>query len=299
MRQDSYSTGRPVHLAAAAAILARLVIAAIGAGALAPVALLAQAPAPELSTRLVSNLVATAASPITGAQPAGPIPTPEHLGLKALVLDFFDDIKHLPASENLWWAAAGGAGALAVHPVDTQVTPYFVNAPWAHNVFAFGAFLGNTAPLLAISGTVYVGGRWRQNDKVAHLGMDLLQALALNNALVQTLKYTTRRERPDGSGRTSFPSGHASDTFAVATALERHLGWKGAVPAYAFSSYVAMSRLHDNRHYLSDVVFGATVGIIAGRTVTRHGREYPVTVTAIPGGAVIVYARPPTHSSGS
>jgi len=299
MRQDSYSTGRPVHLAAAAAILARLVIAAIGAGALAPVALLAQAPAPELSTRLVSNLVATAASPITGAQPAGPIPTPEHLGLKALVLDFFDDIKHLPASENLWWAAAGGAGALAVHPVDKQVTPYFVNATWAHDVFAFGAFLGNTAPLLAISGTVYVGGRWRQNDKVAHLGMDLLQALALNNALVQTLKYTTRRERPDGSGRTSFPSGHASDTFAVATALERHLGWKGAVPAYAFSSYVAMSRLHDNRHYLSDVVFGATVGIIAGRTVTRHGREFPVTITAIPGGAVIVYARRPTASPAS
>src|SRR5262249_45681252 len=101
------------------------------------------------------------------------------------------------------------------------------------------------------------------------------------------------------SGRNSFPSGHAADTFAVATALERHLGWKGAVPAYAFSSYVAMSRLHDNRHFLSDVVFGATVGIIAGRTVTRPGREFPVAVTAGPGGAAIVYARRSTPSSGS
>ena len=283
----------------AAPILARLIMAAIGAGALAPVAVHAQVPAQDLPTRLVSDPVANATSPIIVAQPAGPIPTPEHTGLKALALDFLDDIKHLPASENLWWAMAGGAGALAVHPVDTEVSSYFVNAPWAHNVFAFGAFLGNTGPLLAISGTVYVGGRWRGNDKVAHLGMDLLQALALNNAIVQTLKYTTRRQRPDGSGRTSFPSGHASDTFAVATALERHLGWKGAVPAYAFSSYVAMSRLHDNRHYLSDVVFGATVGIIAGRTVTRHGREFPVTVTAIPGGAVIVYARRPTASPAS
>jgi membrane-associated phospholipid phosphatase len=278
-------------------ILARLVVAAIGAGALAPVAVHAQVAAPDPPKGLVSNLAAIAESPIAVAQPAGPIPTPEHTGLKALALDFFDDIKHLPATENLWWAVAGGAGALAVHPADKQVTPYFVNASWAHDVFAFGAFLGNTAPLLAISGSVYVGGRWRHDDKVAHLGMDLLQALALNNAIVQTLKYTTRRERPDGSGRTSFPSGHASDTFAVATALERHLGWKGAVPAYAFSSYVAMSRLHDNRHYLSDVVFGATVGIIAGRTVTRHGREFPVTVTAIPGGAVIVYARRPTAQS--
>src|SRR5262249_54247078 len=68
-RQHSYSTSRPVPLAAAAAILARLVMAAIGAGALAPVALQAQAPAPDLSTRLVSNLAATAESPITVAQP--------------------------------------------------------------------------------------------------------------------------------------------------------------------------------------------------------------------------------------
>jgi len=283
----------------AAPFLARLVMAAIGAGALAPVALHAQVPTPDLPTRVVSDLAATVESSITVAQPAGPIPTPEHLGLKALALDFVDDIKHLPAKENLWWAVAGGAGALAVHPADNQVGPYFVNASWAHDVFAFGAFLGNTAPLLAISGSVYVGGRWGHNDKVAHLGMDLLQALALNNAIVQPLKYATRRQRPDLSGRTSFPSGHASDTFAVATALERHLGWKGAVPAYAFSSYVAISRLHDNRHYLSDVVFGATVGIIAGRTVTRHGREFPVTVTAIPGGAMIVYARRPTASPAS
>ena len=297
--QDCHSTDRPIRLPAAAPTLARLVMAVIGAGALAPVALHAQVPTPDLPTRFESDLVATAASASVVAQPAGPIPTPEHTGLKALVLDFFDDIKHLPASENFWWAMAGGAGALAVHPADQQVTPYFVNASWAHDVFAFGAFLGNTAPLLAISGTVYVGGRWRHNGKVAHLGMDLLQALALNNMTVQPLKYATRRERPDGSGPTSFPSGHASDTFAVATALERHLGWKGAVPAYAFSSYVAMSRLHDNRHYLSDVVFGATVGIIAGRTVTRHGREYPVTVNAIPGGAVIVYSRRSTPTPAS
>ena len=46
-------------------------------------------------------------------------------------------------------------------------------------------------------------------------------------------------------------------------------------------------------------VFGATVGIIAGRTVTRHGREFPVTVTAIPGGALIVYTRRPTASPAS
>ena len=121
--------------------------------------------------------------------------------------------------------------------------------------------------------------------------MDLIQSLAVSEAIMQTLKYTTRRERPDGSGKNSFPSGHAADTFAFATALERHLGWKGAVPAYIFASYVAISRLPDNRHWLSDTVFGASVGIIAGRTVTRHGRPFPVAAVSVPGGAAILYVR--------
>lgn len=243
-------------------------------------------------TQLTAEVDTTSTDRVGDAgQPAGPMPTPEHTGLKAFALDLLDDVKHLPATENYWWAAVGGAGALAVHPADKRVTQYFVDASWAHDVFAFGAVLGNTPELLAISGGVYGVGRWKDNKAVSHVGMDLLQALIVSNALVQGLKYATRRERPDGSAATSFPSGHASDTFAVATALERHLGWRGAVPAYAFASYVAMSRLHDNRHYLSDVVFGSTVGIISGRTVTRHGREFPVAVTAIPGGAAIVYSR--------
>jgi hypothetical protein len=78
---------------------------------------------------------------------------------------------------------------------------------------------------------------------------------------------------------------------AFATALERHLNWKYSVPAYIFSSYVAISRLPANRHWLSDAVFGSAVGIIAGRTVTSHESErpYPVAVAAVPGGMAIMY----------
>ena len=48
----------------------------------------------------------------------------------------------------------------------------------------------------------------------------------------------------------------------------------GAEYANLIASYVAMSRIHDNRHYLSDVVFGAAVGAIAGRTVVHHKSDY-------------------------
>src|SRR4029077_12068946 len=117
----------------------------------------------------------------------------------------------------------------------------------------------------------------------------LIQAIAMSEIITESLKYATRRERPDQSARTSFPSGHAADTFAFATALERHLGWRGALPAYALASYVAASRLPANRHWLSDVMFGAAVGIIAGRTVTsQEAHKYPVTVAYVPGGVAVM-----------
>jgi membrane-associated phospholipid phosphatase len=81
-------------------------------------------------------------------------------------------------------------------------------------------------------------------------------------------------------------------TFATATVIERHLGWRLSAVGYTVASYVAASRLHDNRHWLSDVVFGAAVGTVGGRTVTQHGRQNwafaPVTV---PGGVALVAMR--------
>ena len=74
--------------------------------------------------------------------------------------------------------------------------------------------------------------------------------------------------RPDGSSELSYPSGHTSGTFASATVLKRHFGWKVGIPAFSVASYVGASRLALNRHYLSDVVFRAAIGIAAGRTIT-------------------------------
>ena len=103
----------------------------------------------------------------------------------------------------------------------------------------------------------------------------------------QPLKFATHRMRPDGSNHQSFPSGHAAVTFATATVIERHLGWRKSLLGYAIASYVAASRLHDNQHYLSDVVFGAAVGSIAGRTVVHHAADYwAFTPVALPEGGV-------------
>jgi hypothetical protein len=225
-------------------------------------------------------------------QPAGPPPTPRHTGIKALVTGLIIDFKYLPSRENLMWAGIGGGLALAAHPFDDDVNRGLVGNDVAEKFFKPGAVLGALPTLLASASAVYAVGRMKDTPKVSHVGMDLIQSLAMSEAVTQTLKYTTRRERPDGSGPTSFPSGHAADTFAFATALERHLGWRYAVPAYLLASYVAISRLPANRHWLSDVVSGAAVGIIAGRTVTSHeAHPFPVAINYIPGGVSVMYVR--------
>jgi membrane-associated phospholipid phosphatase len=224
--------------------------------------------------------------------PAGPPPTPHHTGIKAMAKGLIVDFKYLPSPENAMWAGVGGGLALAFHPLDDNVTNALVGNNTAEKFFKPGAVLGALPTLLGGASIVYVVGRVKDEPKVSHVGMDLIQAIAMSEIVTETLKYATRRERPDQSGRTSFPSGHAADTFAFATALERHLGWRYAVPAYTVASYVAMSRLPANRHWLSDVVFGSAVGIIAGRTVTSHeAQSFPVAVNYIPGGVAVMYVR--------
>lgn len=217
-------------------------------------------------------------------------PTPEHTGLRALFGNLGEDIKHLPAMQNLYLAAVGGGLAAAAHPADPTFNARVQSQSDAVSAFfAPGKYLGNTPEQVAFSLGTYAFGRFFDEPKVAHLGMDLLQAQILTEMLVEPIKFATHRLRPDGSDHRSFPSGHAAVTFATATVIERHLGWRKSVLSYVIASYVAASRLHDDKHYLSDVIFGAAVGSIAGRTVVHHAADYwafsPVNV---PGGVALL-----------
>ena len=220
-------------------------------------------------------------------------PTPAHTGFRALLVGLKDDITHLPSRQNLYLAGIGGGLALGTHAVDRTVNARVLNQyDVVNEIFAPAKYYGDTPAQMAFSIGTWALGRVMDKPKMSHLGMGLLRAQALTEILVEPIKLATRRERPDGSNRQSFPSGHAAITLAAAAVIERHLGWRRSVVAYAIASYVAASRLHDNRHYLSDVVFGAAVGSIAGRTVTAHGRDvWTLTPMPVPGGVVIAATR--------
>ena len=230
----------------------------------------AQDPTPPLTPATPVEAPAGSDAPPEAKEP----PTPPHTGVRALIRGLGGDFKHLPSPENAYIALIGGGLAAGAYKVDQEFNVRLrshydtVNA-----AFAPAKYFGNTPEQIALSLGTYAYGRIFDAPKASHLGMDLLRAQILTTALVQPIKYATQRERPDGSDTLSFPSGHAAVTFAGATVLERHLGWRKAFLAYAAATYVAASRLHDNRHYLSDVAFGAAVGTIAGRTVTQHGRN--------------------------
>jgi len=83
------------------------------------------------------------------------------------------------------------------------------------------------------------------------------------------VKVAVSRERPDASDNRSFPSGHSSNAFTLAAVIERHYGWKAGVPAYAVAAAIGWARVEADKHYLSDVLAGATLGYIVGRTVVR------------------------------
>lgn len=89
----------------------------------------------------------------------------------------------------------------------------------------------------------------------------LLKSYGTTFVLTHALKRAVDKERPDGSDRLSFPSGHTSSAFSGASFLAKRYGWDVGVPAYLAASFVGYSRVHADKHDGWDVVAGATLAI--------------------------------------
>ena len=199
-----------------------------------------------------------------------------------LAVSFLSDVGHdyrnFFSVETAWWLGSGGAAAAGVHQADQSI------ADWAQsNSLAMpgGDLYGSQLVQIPVAIVWWWAGSAAGSTRQADAGRDLLRSQLLVAGWTYGIKVAADRTRPNGE-RWSFPSGHASTSFAVASVLQDHFGWKAGVPAFAAAAYTGVTRIGDNWHWTSDVVFGAALGIAAGRTVTFHLRDTKVTLSPVP-----------------
>ncbi|WP_113663875.1 phosphatase PAP2 family protein [Pedobacter nanyangensis] len=111
---------------------------------------------------------------------------------------------------------------------------------------------------LSISG---VKGR---NKTIDQAGIYLVSNIILNS-FTQGVKNATDITRPDGTSN-AFPSGHAAEAFASAEFMRREYGDRSVwytITSYTVASSVGLFRMYNNKHWFSDVVAGAGVGILS------------------------------------
>ena len=158
--------------------------------------------------------------------------------------------------------------------------------------FRAGNIIGGKEFQFGASATAFAIGKLTGSERVSDVAGKVLRAQILSQAVTGVIKKAAQRERPDGSDTRSFPSGHTSVSFASATVLHREFGWKVGIPAYAAATYVGTARIEKKKHFLSDVAFGAAIGILSGRTVTigSGNKRFAVTPVAAPGGAGVSFS---------
>ncbi|MCL1141328.1 phosphatase PAP2 family protein [Shewanella gaetbuli] len=120
-----------------------------------------------------------------------------------------------------------------------------------------GDILHIALPAAALASTLVIEDDYQGVWQLAKAGVS-------SRLVVEALKAGVDKQRPDGSGDDSFPSGHTADSFAAATYINQRYGWEYGVPSYLVASYVAYTRVASDKHHVEDVLAGAAIGILAG-----------------------------------
>ncbi|BCS32153.1 hypothetical protein TBR22_A13630 [Luteitalea sp. TBR-22] len=257
-------------------------VADVGGNAATPATSISPATTDGDAAPADATTAASAAGDTTAVAPGRPLRMPS---MASLVTSLRGDLRQTASVDNAVIMLTASASAALIHPYDYRITEYFSSSPTLATVLGPGKVLGGFAVQFGGAWVTYGIGRALKHERAAVVGADLVRAQLVNTVFTQGLKLSVNRTRPDGTDW-SFPSGHASGTFANAAVLHRHFGWKVGAPAYAVATYVAASRLQANRHFASDVIFGAGVGLISGRAVTvgRGAQRFAVGPMAVPGG---------------
>ena len=148
----------------------------------------------------------------------------------------------------------------------------------------WGDFMGQLVPNAIYMGVM--GIRGYNGDKEGYRrAIGMFKATAYSTSVTTVLKYTVREPRPiDHHWKNSFPSGHTTSAFAFSGYVMAEHEYAIGIPAVLLSTFVAYSRIQDNKHWLQDVTAGATIGFAYGWGISKLQQkkksEEPVVMVA-------------------
>jgi membrane-associated phospholipid phosphatase len=226
----------------------------------------------------------------------------------------WDDTVHVVTAPARWdrsdWTTVGvsaaavvGAGLLLDHSVDKYMANH-ATASWDRTAKDVQN-LGST-PSIVIAGGTYLAGVAFKDPEVRATGIDTMVTMGLANLLLTLpLKVVVGRSRPyaeKGStdfhplnGGESFPSGHATQAFALASVIAEHADrpWVSGL-AYGLAGLVGVARMEQRAHFMSDVVAGGLIGTFVGKSVVAYNQ----TLRANAGSKVAVSFAPTFQPGG-
>jgi len=181
----------------------------------------------------------------------------------------------------LFGGVAAGIGTVAVFDQDIQrAVQRSRNGTLDSVANAVQPFGNEYAP--AVLGAFYAGGELFKDSRLKVVALDGAAASIIASGLIlQPLKYGIGRSRPGAnagaytfhplSGADSFPSGHTTEAFVLATVIAEHYDsiWIKAA-SYAVASAVGWARLNNNEHWSSDVLAGAALGTFVAHVVVHY-----------------------------
>jgi len=146
---------------------------------------------------------------------------------------------------------------------------------------------GDGGVLAGLIAVMYTTGELSKSNGLRTTALRSLESWLTTGVVVSVMKFTIGRARPYteesshsfhpfsmGSRNYSFPSGHASAAFAVATAIaeQSKTAYLDAA-AYTLASLVALSRVHKDKHWASDVFVGACIGYFIAKKISTLARD--------------------------
>ncbi len=188
---------------------------------------------------------------------------------RALAYNF---TKGLFSRENLKPLLIGSAATLVMVPFDDEISESVRGS--ASDLGDIGDVVGRPLVVGAATGVLLLTTPFIDNQRYRAFTFSLGQAFILNLALTEGIKAAVSRTRPNGEDSHSFPSGHTSSSFAWASVAAHYYGKAVGIPSYIVATLIAVSRVERGKHFPSDVVFGATIGLISGFTAVRGSEHF-------------------------